>query len=98
VIDTLAAAYAEDGKFDDALKWENNAIEIWPRWRAADASIKIAGERIELYKAGKPYWEVEKIGYQRTYQDSAWSIAARTSLSFISAVKTPTTPISSSAC
>jgi tetratricopeptide (TPR) repeat protein len=55
-IDTLAAAYAEDGKFDDAVKSENQAIEIWSsRWRHVDASIKAARERLELYQAGKPF-------------------------------------------
>jgi tetratricopeptide (TPR) repeat protein len=55
-IDTLAAAYAEDGKFDDAIKSENQAIEIWSsRWRHVDASIKAARDRLELYQAGKPY-------------------------------------------
>jgi tetratricopeptide (TPR) repeat protein len=58
LIDTLAAAYAEDGKFDDAVKWENKAIEIWSsRWRNVDATLKAARERLELYKTGKPYRE-----------------------------------------
>jgi tetratricopeptide (TPR) repeat protein len=58
LIDTLAAAYANEGKFDDAVKWENQAIEIWSsRWRNVDALLKAARERLELYKAGKPYRE-----------------------------------------
>lgn len=61
LIDTLAAAYAEDGRFDDAKKWESKAIEIWStRWRNVEASIKAGRERLELYEAGKPYREIDK--------------------------------------
>jgi len=55
MIDTLAAAYAEDGKFNDAVAAENQALEKWSHWRNVDASVKAARERIALYEAGKPY-------------------------------------------
>ena len=50
-IDTLAAAYAESGDFDAAIKWQLKAIEL----AAANLSFKAAAEeRLELYRAAKP--------------------------------------------
>jgi hypothetical protein len=52
VIDTLAAAYAETGDFDAAVKWEQKAIDLKPR----KFGFKSAAEkRLLLYKAHKPY-------------------------------------------
>jgi tetratricopeptide (TPR) repeat protein len=51
-IDTLAAAYAEEGDFDNAVKWENQYLET-PNLSASDAAD---GEsRLALYQAHKPY-------------------------------------------
>ena len=54
MLDTLAAAYAEAGRFDDAVK---TTEEI--RARAVSAhdtnTVDMARQRLELYKAGKPY-------------------------------------------
>jgi tetratricopeptide (TPR) repeat protein len=47
-IDTLAAAYAEVGDFDSAIKWEEKAIELG----AGDQEFK---DRLALYKQKKPY-------------------------------------------
>ena len=52
VLDTLAAAYAEDGQFELAVKWQKKALE--------DAEyVKENGEegklRLKLYEAGKPF-------------------------------------------
>jgi tetratricopeptide (TPR) repeat protein len=50
-IGTLAAAYAEQGDFDNAVKWQREAIglatEKWDK--------QIGGKRLELYEARKPY-------------------------------------------
>lgn len=49
-LDTLAAASAECGEFDAAVRWQEKAIER--------ASPELAGEyaaRLELYRRGEPY-------------------------------------------
>jgi len=52
-IDTLAAAYAEAGDFAAAVKWQTRANEMF-----ADAEVlKKAKDRLELYRAKKPYRE-----------------------------------------
>ncbi len=53
-IDTLAAAYAEAGDFDSAVKWETQyltSLSLSP----SDASDGQA--RLALYQAHKPYHE-----------------------------------------
>ena len=54
LMDTLAAAYAEAGDFKAAQTWEDRALK-----RAAELNQKMEGaeERLDLYKAGKPYRE-----------------------------------------
>ncbi|MBL9093106.1 MAG: tetratricopeptide repeat protein [Planctomycetaceae bacterium] len=48
----LAAAYAEDGKFDLAVKYQRQAVQ------AAGQELKAEfQERLELYQSGKPYHE-----------------------------------------
>lgn len=55
-VDTLAAAYAEKGDFDQAVKWQAKAIEL-----ATASAVKAQLElRLDLYKAGKPYREEPK--------------------------------------
>lgn len=51
-IDTLAAAYAEAGQYDKAVKYQQQAINLVP----ADAKPDYAS-RLQLYKAHKPYRE-----------------------------------------
>jgi tetratricopeptide (TPR) repeat protein len=51
-IDTLAAAYAESGDFDQAIKFQKQSLEM------ADASDrKGMEERLQLYQQRKPYRE-----------------------------------------
>jgi protein O-mannosyl-transferase len=52
-LDTLAAAYAETGDFDAAIKWETTAIEILTDERSRETFHT----RLVLYEARKPYRE-----------------------------------------
>ncbi len=52
-VDTLAAAYAEDGDFEQAVKWQEKAISLLknePRRSAYES-------RVKMYREGKPYRE-----------------------------------------
>jgi hypothetical protein len=49
-LDTLAAAYAECGKFEDASRWQQRALVL------ADAEDRSAfRDRLALYETGRPY-------------------------------------------
>ena len=50
--DGLAAAYAETGKFDEAVKWLKKAL-LSPDFPEEDREN--ACFRLKLYEAGKPY-------------------------------------------
>ena len=50
-LDILAAAYAETGDFDAAVKWQSKAIEL----SYNEAKIKVYRERLTLYGEKKPY-------------------------------------------
>jgi hypothetical protein len=49
-LDTLAAAYAESGDFESAVKWEEKAIGL-----ATEADKDSCRAHLALYQAGKPY-------------------------------------------
>jgi tetratricopeptide (TPR) repeat protein len=58
---TLAAAYAEAGRFPEAVSTAEKAVQL----AKARGSEKLAGEnqqRLELYQAGKPYHEPAPAG------------------------------------
>jgi tetratricopeptide (TPR) repeat protein len=50
---TLAAAYAEAGQFQDAVKWQKKALEHLQG--LSPAAIELFQGRLKLYQAGKPY-------------------------------------------
>lgn len=52
VLDTLAAAYAECGEFEDAVRWQKKALALAPPDRRAEFQF-----RVKLYMAGTPYRE-----------------------------------------
>jgi tetratricopeptide (TPR) repeat protein len=49
-IDTLAAAYAEVGDFENAIKWQERALELAP-----PADRVEFRDRLALFKSGQPY-------------------------------------------
>ena len=52
-LDTLAAAYADAGDFDAAVKWQTKASSLY-----SNTEDKITGEaRLNLYRERKPYRE-----------------------------------------
>jgi tetratricopeptide (TPR) repeat protein len=55
VFDTLAAAYAEAGDFDEAVKWENKSLAS----NASNGALERMGRRLSLYEQKKPYHEQE---------------------------------------
>ena len=51
-LNTLAAAYAEVGRFEDAVNWQIKAIERTPEGNRTELQA-----RLQLYQSGKPYRE-----------------------------------------
>jgi len=51
-LDTLAAAYAESGDFENAIKWQQQAIDLAP----SDQKERFQS-RLALYREGKPFHE-----------------------------------------
>ncbi|MGO9597505.1 MAG: tetratricopeptide repeat protein [Isosphaeraceae bacterium] len=59
-LDTLAAAYAESGDFDAAVKWQEKAIGLLTK--DSDQYRKDFEAHLTLYRAKKPYREEPKPG------------------------------------
>jgi tetratricopeptide (TPR) repeat protein len=53
-LDTMAAACAEAGDFDSAVKWETKALDLVPKDSEDAADYR---ERLALYQQRKPYHE-----------------------------------------
>ena len=49
-LDTLAAAYASAGRFEDAVHWQTRAVEMTPEEDRADYL-----NRLKIYHGGQPY-------------------------------------------
>jgi len=52
-LDTLAAAYAETGRYDEAIRWQQNAIRLAPI-----EERELFEEALELYERGEPYRDI----------------------------------------
>ena len=52
MLDTLAVAFAEEGQFIEAIKWQTKALELAPPNAKEDVGL-----RLELYQAENPYRE-----------------------------------------
>ena len=55
VIDTLAAAEAENGKFDDAMKHQQQAISSAQKAKTDEKTLAGMRARLALYQQQKPY-------------------------------------------
>ena len=53
-LDTLAAAYAEAGRFDEAVRFQTCALEVDDLWLRGDFRTA-AKQRLELYRQKKPF-------------------------------------------
>jgi tetratricopeptide (TPR) repeat protein len=62
-LDTLAAAYAETGDFESALKWQNEAMKFYPDSEPSDYFVGFDeigfDERLDLYQKKRPCRERE---------------------------------------
>jgi tetratricopeptide (TPR) repeat protein len=67
-MDTLAAAYAESGDFDEAVKQQEKALSLAPAEYRSDVESRLA-----LYRERKPYRETPKSG--RAAEDNGGSAA-----------------------
>jgi hypothetical protein len=52
-VDTLAAAYAELGRFEDAVKWQQKAAELAPEGSKPEYEARLA-----QYRENKPFRDV----------------------------------------
>jgi tetratricopeptide (TPR) repeat protein len=58
-IDTLAAAYAAGGKFDEAVETSQKAIDA-ARATGQEALVEKVQERLKLYQSGQRYYKKER--------------------------------------
>jgi tetratricopeptide (TPR) repeat protein len=56
ILSTLAAAYAEIGDYDSAIKWSTKAVELAKN----DPALPQLEEELTTYKAGKPVREIQQ--------------------------------------
>ena len=56
MLETLAAAYAEAGRFADAVAIQQNACD-WAGSQGQPAGVESAEHRLELYRSGQPFRE-----------------------------------------
>jgi Flp pilus assembly protein TadD len=61
LLSTLAAAYAEAGRFDDAVKWQNKYLESdYLNSNPSNDTLEKARQRLHLYEQNTPYHEEKR--------------------------------------
>ncbi len=79
ILSTLAAAYAETGDFDNAMKWSQKAVEISQKEVAAakpeDDKAKLEADRDMLKKELEGYRERKPVRERQTAEDASDSPA-----------------------
>jgi tetratricopeptide (TPR) repeat protein len=61
-LDTLAAAYAEAGRFDDAVATAQRALELFGRAPVPAAVLAGCRQRLALYRERRPYRDIPGTG------------------------------------
>lgn len=56
-LETLAAACAENGEFEEAIDWQTKALEMTPN----DEHRNAAEERLTLYQKNQPFRQIERV-------------------------------------
>lgn len=64
ILSTLAAAYAETGNFEEAVKWSEKAVELG-KAEAHDQLEQLENE-LETYRKGEPFREKQEIEENKT--------------------------------
>lgn len=80
-LDSLAAAYAQMGDFDSAVKWQTKAVELAPRSNDySQQELPSVSYRLSLYKRKIPYREVPQTAILAKYKDIVGARLSRASL------------------
>lgn len=61
IVDTLAAAYAEVGRYDDAASVQEMAIQFMQEAGWTEEDISDARDRLELYRQRRPYRQTHQL-------------------------------------
>ncbi|NNE93483.1 MAG: hypothetical protein HKN23_17695 [Verrucomicrobiales bacterium] len=64
IIDTLAAAYAEAGNYENAVRWQKRAIQTAKNGESPVTVDEGIHERLKLYESGKPFREDMEAEYR----------------------------------
>lgn len=60
ILSTLASGYAENGEFDEAIKWSTKAVELAKKKPTRDDQVEDLQKELDSYKQKKPWRELQK--------------------------------------